>query len=97
MLGCYLLEACSFSNERQKGSESGGSSRGRRTVIRIYYIRKESIFFLFLSFFPHFLLDIFFIYISSAIPNVPYTLSPPGSPTHSLIILGPGFALYWGI
>jgi hypothetical protein len=31
-----------------------------------------------------FLLDIFFIYISNAIPRVPYTLPPPApQPTHS--------------
>jgi hypothetical protein len=39
-----------------------------------------------ISFFPNFLLDIFFIYISNAIPKVPYTLSPallpyPPTPT----------------
>jgi hypothetical protein len=40
--------------------------------------------------FPTFLLDIFFIYISNAIPKVHYTLPPPCSPTHSLPLLGPG-------
>jgi hypothetical protein len=35
----------------------------------------------------NFLLDIFFIYISNAIPKVPYTLPPPCSPTHSLPLL----------
>ena len=45
-------------------------------------------------FFPHFLLDIFFIYISNAIPKVPYTLPLPCSPTHSLPLLGPGVPLY---
>jgi hypothetical protein len=44
-----------------------------------------------------FLLDIFFIYISNAIPKVPYTLPPPCSPTHPLPLLGPGIPLYWGI
>jgi hypothetical protein len=35
-------------------------------------------------FFIYFLLDIFFIYISNAIPKVPYMLLPPCSPpTHS--------------
>jgi hypothetical protein len=43
------------------------------------------------------LLDIFFIYISNAIPKVPYTLLPPCSPTHPLPLLGPGIPLYWGI
>jgi hypothetical protein len=37
-----------------------------------------------------FLLDIFFIYISNAIPKVPYTLPLPCSPTHSLPLLDPG-------
>jgi hypothetical protein len=43
------------------------------------------------------LLDIFFIYISNAIPKVPYTLSPTCSPTHPLLLPGPGIPLYWGI
>jgi hypothetical protein len=34
-------------------------------------------------FFSNFLLDIFFIYISNAIPKVPYTLPPTPLPTHS--------------
>jgi hypothetical protein len=41
-----------------------------------------------------FLLDIFFIYISNAIPKVPYTLPPPCSPTHPLPLLGPDIPLY---
>jgi hypothetical protein len=36
-----------------------------------------------------FLLGIFFLYISNAIPKVPYTLLPPCSPTHPLPLLGP--------
>jgi hypothetical protein len=44
-----------------------------------------------------FLLDIFFIYISNAIPKVPYILPSPCSPTHSLLLLGPGIPLYCGI
>jgi hypothetical protein len=44
-----------------------------------------------------FLLDIFFIYISNAIPKVPYTFPLPGSPTHPLQLPGPGIPLYWGI
>jgi hypothetical protein len=43
------------------------------------------------------LLDIFFIYISNAIPKVPYTLPLPSSPTHPLPLLSPGIPLYWGI
>jgi hypothetical protein len=51
------------------------------------------------GFFPqnNFLLDIFFIYISNAIPKVPYTLPPPCSPTHPLPFTDPGIPLYWGI
>ena len=48
-------------------------------------------------FFFNFLLDIFFTYISNAIPKVPYTLPAPCSPTHPLSLLGPGIPLYWGI
>jgi hypothetical protein len=44
-----------------------------------------------------FYLDIFFIYISNAIPKVPYKLPPPCSLTHPLPLLGPGIPLYWGI
>ena len=40
------------------------------------------------------LLDIHFIYISNAIPKVPYTLPLPCSPTHPLPLLGPGVPLY---
>jgi hypothetical protein len=47
-------------------------------------------------FFLQFLLGIFFIYISNAIPKVPHTL-PAHSPTHPLPLLGPGVPLYWGI
>jgi hypothetical protein len=45
----------------------------------------------------HFLLDIFLIYILNVIPKVPYTLSPPWSLTHPLLLPGPGIPLYWGI
>jgi hypothetical protein len=51
----------------------------------------------FFLFFFSFLLDIFFIYISNAIPKVPYTPTPPCSPIHPLPILGPGIPLYWGM
>jgi hypothetical protein len=44
----------------------------------------------------NFLLDIFFIYISNAIPKVSYTLPLPCSPTHALLLLGPGIPLNWG-
>jgi hypothetical protein len=47
------------------------------------------------SFFKQFLLDIFFIYISNAIPKVPYTLPMPCFPTHPLLLSGPGVPLYW--
>jgi hypothetical protein len=42
----------------------------------------------------HFLLDIFFIYISNAILKVPYTLPPPRP---APLLLGPDIPLYWGI
>jgi hypothetical protein len=48
-------------------------------------------------YFKAFLLDIFFIYISNAIPKAPYTLPPPCSPTHPLLLPDPGIPLYWGI
>jgi hypothetical protein len=51
---------------------------------------KEKTFFLFF-------LDIFFIYISNAIPKAPYTLTPPCSPTHPFPLRSPGIPLYWGI
>jgi uncharacterized membrane protein (UPF0127 family) len=44
-----------------------------------------------------FLLDIFFIYISNAILKVPYAHPLPCSPTHPLLLLGPGVPPYWGI
>jgi hypothetical protein len=47
--------------------------------------------------FSHFLLDIFFIYISNAILKVPYTHILPCSPTHPLPLLGPGVSLSWSI
>jgi hypothetical protein len=53
--------------------------------------------YLFIYLFIYFLLDIFFIYISNAIPKIPYTLPLPCSPTHPLPLLGPGVPLYWGI
>jgi hypothetical protein len=39
----------------------------------------------------------FFLYISNAILKVPYPLSLPCSPTHPLLLPGPGVPLYWGI
>jgi hypothetical protein len=44
-----------------------------------------------------FLLDIFFIYISNAIPKVPYTLPLPYYPSHLLQLPSHGIPLYWGI
>jgi hypothetical protein len=49
---------------------------------------------LFVCLFVCFLLDIFFIYISNAIPKVPYILPLPCSPTHPLQLLDPGVPLY---
>jgi hypothetical protein len=51
----------------------------------------------FLSLENIFLLAIFFIYISNAIPKVPYTLPLPCSPTHPFLLLGLGIPLYWCI
>jgi hypothetical protein len=47
------------------------------------------LFFLFI-FNIFFKLYIFFIFISNAIPKAPYPLSPPCSPTHPLLLPGPG-------
>jgi hypothetical protein len=44
--------------------------------------------------FLNFLLEIFFIFISNAIPKVPYALHLPFSPNYSLPLLGPGVPLY---
>ena len=44
-----------------------------------------------------FLLDIFLICISNAIPKVPYTFPSPCSPTYLLPHPGPGIPLYWVI
>jgi hypothetical protein len=49
------------------------------------------------SFFPLFLLDIFYIYISNAIPEAPYTLPSSCSPTHPLLLPGLDIPLYWSI
>jgi hypothetical protein len=59
-------------------------------LLRCWGLRPEGFFF-------KFLLGIFFIYISNAIPKIPYTLPLPCSPTHPLPLLGPGIPLYWGI
>jgi hypothetical protein len=60
--------------------------------------KQSLVLFFFLGVFLNlFLLDIFFIYISKAIPKVPYTLPLPCSPTNPLPVLGPGIPLYWGI
>jgi hypothetical protein len=45
----------------------------------------------------NFVLDIFFIYISNAIPKAPYTLPSPCSPTCPLPLPGPEIPLYWDI
>jgi hypothetical protein len=60
----------------------------------VHYLEqnKDARFF----FFFLFLLGIYFIYISDAIPKVP-TGSPTHSPTHPLPLLGPVVPLYWGI
>jgi hypothetical protein len=50
-----------------------------------------------MSLFLLLLLGIFFIYISDAIPKVPYTLPVLCSPNHPLLLPGSGIPLYWGI
>jgi hypothetical protein len=67
----------------------------------VWSILKESFYTylkLFIYFF-YFLLDSFFIYISNAIPKAPppHTLPLPCSPTHPLLLPGPGTPLYWDI
>jgi hypothetical protein len=63
----------------------------------VSWYKNQSLVFFILFFQKHFLLDIFFIYISNAIPKVPYTIPPACSPTHPLLLSGPGIPLYWGI
>jgi hypothetical protein len=60
-------------------------------IIRWY---RKAFVLLFLNFI---LLDIFFIYTLNAISNASYTLAMPYSPTHPLLLPGPGIPLYWGI
>jgi hypothetical protein len=89
-----------------KGGASGDSFRKKKMLGNFWKNRKreregqwwshEQFLFLFYLFI-YFLLDIFFIYLSNAILKVPYTLPLPCSPIHSLLLLGPGIPLYWGI
>jgi hypothetical protein len=82
-------------DERAGLSCRGKQACGLQGVGRAVCSRKGTeVVFLFFSFF---LLDIFFIYISNAIPKVPYTLHLPCSSTHLLPLLGPSVPLYWGI
>jgi hypothetical protein len=73
------------------------SPEGPPHMVPIAGIKSSLSFFWWGGVFIYFLLDIFFIYISNAIPKVPYTLPLPCSPTHPLPLLGPGVPLYWGI
>jgi hypothetical protein len=43
----------------------------------------------------HFFVNIYSCFSSNAIPKVPYTFPLPCSPTHPLLLLGPGIPLYW--
>ena len=79
---------------RQIAARGGDRSRETMEVLRP---RDGRPYYTFNFLFFQFLLDIFFIYISNAIPKVPYTLPLPCSPTHPLPLLGPGIPLYWGI
>jgi hypothetical protein len=70
----------------------------------VWVINATRLVHTFKVFFPHakaiyiyFLLDIFFIYTSNAIPKVPYTLPLPCSPTHPLLLLGPGIPRHYCI
>jgi hypothetical protein len=63
----------------------------RQNIIIIYLLL---FIIIIIGFLFSFLLDIFFIYNSNAIPKVPYTLPPPCSPTHLLPLPGPGVPLY---
>jgi hypothetical protein len=62
--------------------------------LHLFSSSAEGTSFFFLIYF--FLLGIFLIYISNAIPKVPHT-HPPPSPTLPLPLFGPGIPLYWGI
>jgi hypothetical protein len=67
---------------------NSASSKRQSPLDKKPNIRLEAFSF---SFFFHlFLLDIFFIYISNAIPKVPYTLPKPFPPTHPIPLLGHG-------
>jgi hypothetical protein len=64
---------------------------GKLSPFEFWNLRSALLFFFLFLFFSKFLLGIYFIYISNAIPKVPYTLLPhPCSPTHPLPLLGPG-------
>jgi hypothetical protein len=57
-------------------------------------IRSQAHFLFFFSSSLKKLLDIFLIYISNAIPKVPYTLPQRCSPIHPLPLFGPDIPLY---
>jgi hypothetical protein len=70
--------------------------------IKIIVFQEASIalfkyFLLWSTYLKHIFKDIFFIYISNAIPKAPYNLSPACSPTHPLPLPDPDIPLYWGI
>jgi hypothetical protein len=65
--------------------------------LKLMTIQGCALDFIIALFFFYFLLDIFFIYISNAIPKVPYTLPPPYSPTHPILLPGPCVPLHWAI
>jgi hypothetical protein len=83
--------------DRKRETETDTQTQTYTQKHRDTHTNKCEIIFLILSGGTQFLLDIFFIYISNAIPKVPYALPLPCSPTHPLLLLGPGISLYWGI
>jgi hypothetical protein len=74
-----------------------GRLKHLRTLIKAVFEESKPTFLFLFYLLIYFLLDVFFIYISNAILKVPYTLPPPCSPTHPLLLLGPGIPLYWEI
>jgi hypothetical protein len=96
--GWLVIGAAELRFPNSKLPKTGNSYRGNQYLLdSSLKLRITVSFHFFCLFSKAFLLDIFFIYISNAIPKAPYTLPPPCSPTHLLLLPGPGIPLYWGI